>query len=322
MRFTQKRSQNYSSNVNVKAMINENEVPTSTLTQNKHSFAKSAWTVVALIFTPFLGIVLLWSFSGWRTAPKVVITIIASIWVIIQSAVLILAFIFLWLNQFSLQAIIPQDPLATTYLREKYNEEFVLTKGGSSSTLGEPISYSKRYSPKNDTSINFYVRKCLSQCKTKQDTDFTDDYFFALWSKRESESLNALRLSSGLDGKAYVYTGYGKFQDDMIDDRTHKLKESLEQLSPDVRAKQGYNAYYLYEVNNLSEIDNAKLKLIINQVINRANELTIKSPNVNITVVVKDPSLDSRRNKHYMYSTADASEALKIGDIKPLFREY
>lgn len=155
-------------------------------TPQKPTLLSSLATVVLLVILPIVGIVFVWTLSHWNTALKIISTVLGAFWIVPYT----LFMIALFYTGGSVQPLMDQDKQAISYLKGRYGQEFEIIRDLGGHSLGGPITYSKRAALKSDKSVEFSLSRCLARC-TSGTSQYRDSYPMAVWSKQETQLLQA-----------------------------------------------------------------------------------------------------------------------------------
>lgn len=139
-------------------------------------------TLIALVLFPIIGLLMLpLKTLGWKISTKWIVAILAVLYIPFHAGIFAYLFLFGGINY------IGRDTQALQYLQDRYHEEFVIIRNASSDQLGGSSNYDKWAAPKNDTSLEFRVSKCLARCQSYEPTEFHDYYPQKRWTKQLSE---------------------------------------------------------------------------------------------------------------------------------------
>jgi hypothetical protein len=229
-----------------------NTPPLEELAPPKKKLQATIWTILGLLFLPLVGIMTMWVATTWKRPLKIILTVVAGLYLPIHILLFFyygFAFVYAGGN---IQPFLPQDKFAQTYLRDRYNEEFVIGKSLGGDALGSSITYHKLVSPKSDPTLEFVISKCLARCDLRESTDFKDNYYNVVWKKQQSDKVTHFMNSSGLRGNFSV--SVDAKVGSVIDDKTKKMI-SFDSLPASVKRTAGYEIDY-YERNGTYTYEN------------------------------------------------------------------
>lgn len=129
---------------------------------HQRQLINNAATIIALVLLPVIGLVALTRKTlAWRTSAKWIVALLTILYMPFHAGLFAYLFLFGGINY-----IRPHDAQALHYLQNRYHEQFVIIRSAGSDQLGGSSNYDKWVAPKNDTSLEFRVSKCLARCQS------------------------------------------------------------------------------------------------------------------------------------------------------------
>lgn len=302
-------------------MLSENEPTIVAQPLKSASVGRTLGTIAALFLVTFVGIILVWTITSWKKSTKVIATIFAILYLPFSAIVLLwFGFGFLYSGG-SIQPFLPNDQIALSHLKNKYNEDFVIGRETGSDQLGGPITYGKRVHLKRDFSIEFVINKCLARCgvgSTSYSTEFTDTYPQVVWSKQMTEKLTKYMASDSRTGKYTVYASTTA-TDGIISVPTKRIIP-IDKLSPAVKKTIGYSVYYAepnssYTLQNRAEHADAILK--IEQYIAKQN---VGGHSITYDIHTTTPAAAAKNNKDQFHF--DSKKAVSVTNREDIYKAF
>lgn len=158
-------------------------------------------TVTALVLLPVIGLLALTRKTlAWKTSTKWIVALLTILYIPFHAGIFAYLFWFGGINYIG-----PHDAQALQYLQNRYHEQFIIVRSASSDQLGGSSDYDKWAAPRNDTSLEFRVSKCLARCQSYESTEFHDSYPQKKWTKQLTKRFKSeLTLNDRQGIAAYV----------------------------------------------------------------------------------------------------------------------